>query len=114
MTGSELSARIAGERKVVRALCKAALAKGFTLSYNDGEEWTVKQSTKISDIMSEVHSTDEAKLTVRDNEARARVTFYLVYGNSPEEVISDYGYGDADQALADELYNAAFQEAAME
>jgi hypothetical protein len=108
-----LAARIAGERKAVRALCKAALDKGFTLSYNDGEEWAVKQSYKLSDIMKHVHSTDEARLTVRDSEARARVTFYLVYGNSPEEVISDYGYGDADQALANELYNAAILGAAM-
>jgi hypothetical protein len=113
MTGSELSANIAGERKVIRALCKAALAKGFTLSYNDGEEWAVKRTSKLSDIMAEVHSTDEGLLLIRDSEAKKRANFYLIYGNSPDEVIADYGYQEADRALADDLYNAAYQGAAM-
>jgi hypothetical protein len=107
MRGSELAASIAGERKAIRGLCKAALSKGLLLSYSDGESWPVKQTANLSDIMAQVHSTDEALIRVRDADGNKRVTFFIVYGNSPEEVISDYSYPEADEELANELYRAA-------
>lgn len=110
---SEIAARIAGERKAIRALCEAAIEQGFSLSYFDGEEWAVKKSRNVSDIMKECHSTDEAAIGVSSDRGIIG-TFYLVYGNAPDEVISDYGWKDeCFKAAMDSLWHHAIASVAV-
>jgi hypothetical protein len=87
------------EQTAVRKLVKIGLAKGYTVSVYDGEEWTVLRSTKITDIMGALMTTDEDVIKFR-NDAGQGCLFYLVYGNSPDEVINDH----TDNVFANEIY----------
>lgn len=107
---SEIAARIAGERKVIRAMCEAAIEAGFQLSYFDGEEWPVKNSRNLSDIMAETHGTDCAAIRVSRANGDRIGTFDIVYGNSPSEVIADYSYySSREKMIMDSLYGVAEQ-----
>jgi hypothetical protein len=107
VTGSEFAAIAAGERKTIRALCKAALDKGFTLSYNDGEAWPVKKTDNIAKIMAHVQGTDEAMLMITDKDGKKIASFFLVYGNAPDEVIADYSYPAENEGIANSLWDAS-------
>lgn len=88
-----LALRITNEGRVVGRLVKHALASGYTVSVNDGEEWVVKKSTKQKEIIDACYSTDEDVLLFRkDGAYMGRVM--LVYGNCGYDVISDYGAPD--------------------
>jgi hypothetical protein len=87
------------ETQAVRKLVKIGLAKGYTVSVMDGEEWTLRRSTSLEDIMAAVMTTDEDQLAFR-NQAGHGAVFYLVYGNSPEEVINDHTVS----IMANEMY----------
>jgi len=99
----------AGEARVARKLVKAALAAGYTVSVNDGEEWTVKRSTKEREIIDALATTDEDRLLLRSPTANdigdVIGSFWLIYGNdeSGEELISDH----TDNDICARLYRAA-------
>jgi hypothetical protein len=99
----------AGEARVARKLVKAALAAGYTVSVNDGEEWTVKRSTRETEILDALATTDEDRLLLRNPTANdigdIIGSFWLIYGNdeSGEELISDH----TDNDICDRLYRAA-------
>lgn len=79
--------RMAVERRIVLALIDQALAEGYELSVNDGEEqhpWTTDRAAVVADIM----NTDEDRLYLRKNHQTAWV--FLVYGNEGWTVICDY------------------------
>ena len=79
--------RVAIERRIVTALIDRALAEGYELSVDDGEEqyaWTRDRDEVIADIM----NTDEDRLYLRKDGHTAWV--FLVYGNSGWDVICDY------------------------
>jgi hypothetical protein len=94
MTEAQLKARIAAERQIIRALCAHCIKVGFMLSYNDGEEWAVKLSRDLKAIMEHVGSTDEATITIRDNNGERIGGVSLVYGNDGYDVIADYTVND--------------------
>lgn len=82
-----------GEEKYVRKLVRNILERGYTISVNDGEEWTVVDSPDEALIMGALGTTDEDFIKVRDPlDYKALGVFHLIYGNDPEgeEVISDY------------------------
>ena len=97
----------AGERKVARRLIKAALAAGYSISVNDGEEWTVKRSTKLKTITDALCTTGEDTLQLYAADPSKTVgwhgagAFYLVWGNeeSGECLISDFTADDVCEAL---------------
>jgi hypothetical protein len=71
------------------ALVTLLLTNGNTISVNDGEEWVVKNSTDSGFIMESMASTEADTLKVRDADGNTLGTFYLVYGNGPDELIAD-------------------------
>lgn len=77
------------ELHIISKVVEAALSKGFTVSVNDGEAWTVKRSRDIAAIMAALGSTDGDELMIRDANRRIG-SIYLVYGNQPWEVIADH------------------------
>lgn len=110
MTNSLSHYATAGEARVVRKLVKAALAAGYSVSVNDGEEWTVKRSTSTKVIFDALATTGEDRLLLRDSEGNTAGSFWLIYGNDPsgEEVISDH----SDNEVCEALYKAAHSDIA--
>jgi hypothetical protein len=97
--------------RYVRKLVAEAIAKGYHLSVNDGEEWTVKLSTDAKEVIAALASTDMDTLRVRgaeytDDEGRRRRElvgdFLLVWGLDDDETIADH----TDNQACTELYNA--------
>ena len=82
--------RIAGELAVLKKVVKAAIKNGWTVSLNDGEEWTVKRSRDANEVIDAAMTTDEDYLRFRDADGNNMGAVYFVYGNSPDEVINDY------------------------
>lgn len=80
----------AQEKTATGRVIDRALAKGYLISVNDGEEWVVKKSSKRHEIMDALQSTDSDTLVIRKADG-TRVGFVLlVWGNSPEEVVADF------------------------
>jgi hypothetical protein len=72
-----------------RELIKKALAANLTVSVYDGEEWQVKRSTKLNEIVAAVKSVDEAWLMIRDSEKTIGNAICSAYGLAPDETIID-------------------------
>lgn len=70
---------------------KAALAAGFTVGVNDGEETTLTHSSDFDAIMHALWTTDEDYLLFyREGEERHFGWAWLIYGNGLDEVFSDW------------------------
>jgi hypothetical protein len=80
---------LAAEINAAGRIIDRALAKGYTVSVNDGEEWTTKHSSNRGIIMAALASTDSDILLIRDANGRRLGLIFLVWGNSPEEVVCD-------------------------
>ena len=100
---------IAVERQIVTALIDHALAEGYELSVDDGEEqhpWTTDRAAVIDNIM----EADEDRLYLRRDGHAAWV--FLVYGNEGWTVICDYSTSleallEPINALAESLEDAS-------
>jgi hypothetical protein len=79
------------EKRNVLSIVKAGLAKGWLVSVNDGEEWTLKSSSDFKAIKSALFTTDEETIRFRDREGKTVGIVSFVYGNDADEVVSDYG-----------------------
>ena len=97
----------AGERKVARRLIKAALAAGYTISVDDGEEITVKRSSKLKTITDALATTGEDTLQLYAADPSKTVgwhgagRFYLIWGNADDgsELVADYTDSDICNGL---------------
>lgn len=82
-----------GEQFYARKLVRNILDRGYAISVNDGEEWTVVHSSDEALIMGALGTTEADVIKMMDPlDYKALGMFYLVYGNDPEgeEVISDF------------------------
>ena len=91
------------ERRIVRKMIKDALAKGWTISVFDGEEWALKRSRKEHDVLEALCSTDSDTLKFRDKLARPIGNVMLVWGND-EDVISDHSDNEKMNAFMHNRY----------
>jgi hypothetical protein len=92
---------IAQEKTAAGRIIDRALAKGWLISVNDGEEWVVKKSVKRKQIMDALQSTDSDTLMIRKPDGTKVGTIFLVWGNSPEEVVCDNSDNAEINALVD-------------
>lgn len=102
--------RYAGKEEAVvaRRLVRNALELGYTVSVNDGEEWTVKKSSDRMTILCALASTGGDTLKFRNAEGESLGAMMLVYQDGPgDELIADYSANDA----MDHLYKLANGEA---
>lgn len=76
------------EAKVVRPIIQRGLDAGYSVSVFDGEEWTVKRSTDRDRIMAALGTTDDDTVRFRNGDDIVG-SILLVYGNAPDEVVSD-------------------------
>lgn len=95
--------RIIGERRVVRRLVRKAITDGYTVSVHCGESWEIKRSVSVQDIMDNIMATDSDRIYLTDFAGERTCHFYLIYGNSPAEVIADH----TDTPYAQSLYDLA-------
>lgn len=91
----------AGERTVARKLVRAILAAGYSISVNDGMEWTVKNATRCYPVLDALCTTGEDTLRLGDHNDDPVASFYLVWGNeeSGECLISDFTANDLCEGL---------------
>lgn len=82
--------RIKLERRIVRAIVTAAVKAGHNVSVYDGEDWPLKRSGNVAEIMQAVMSTDEDTLHIRSAQDGVIGDVYLVYGNDGWDVIADH------------------------
>ena len=92
-----------GERVIVRKIVSDALEREWLASVFDGEEWTVRKSPNIDEIMESLGTTDEDQIVFRTIDGEKVGWMYLVYGNSPEEVVCDYTANEEMQGLIDPI-----------
>jgi len=78
------------EKAVAGKIIDRALAKGYSISVNDGGAWVVKRSTKRKEIYDALASTDSDLLKIRDASGKNLGCIYLVWGNAPDELVNDY------------------------
>ena len=80
-----------GERRAVTRLLAAVLSRDYTVSVNDGEEWTVKNSSSSDEICAALATTGGDTLLIRSDEGIIG-RIYLVWGNEADgsELIADY------------------------
>lgn len=95
--------RIIGERRVIRKLVAEALKRGLNVSVHNGEDWEVKYATNEQAVMDCIMSTDQDTIRLCDDKMMIMASFWIVYGNSPAEVIADH----STNALAHGLYDLA-------
>ncbi len=76
------------EMTIAKELIERALARGYTVSVYDGEEFTVKRSVDLATIIASLATTDCDTLVIRNGKDRLG-SILLIWGNG-EDVISDY------------------------
>lgn len=81
------------DRTAAVALIASLLAKEWTVSVYDGEEWVLKRARDRDAILSALASTDADELTIRDASGERIGWASLVWGNGPGELISDCSCG---------------------
>ena len=94
-----------GERRTIAALLAVALRKGYTVSVNDGEEWTVKHSTSSDEITAALATTGEDVLRFRDKDKVLVGNAYLIYGNAADG--SELVYDHTDEPSMNTLISQA-------
>lgn len=93
-----------GEARHAAALIDALLAKGCMLSVHEGEDWAIQHSTDRAAILEALASTDEDRVIARSTDGTERLgSFYLVYGNAPDELIADHTDNEFCNAIWTEL-----------
>lgn len=86
------------EQRICRALINEAIAAGYFISVDNGEEIVLHKSQDTAKILEEMFSVDEERLRFftknEDGTFERRGWVFLVYGNDGWDVICDYTVGD--------------------
>lgn len=91
------------ERTIAAKLLDLGLAKGYSVSVYDGEEWTLNKSKDRAAIIEAMATTDDDRLAFFDGESGLRIGWvWLIYGNE-EDLISDYTDSETMDALVSEV-----------
>lgn len=78
------------EKRIARRCILDLIEAGYTVSVYDGEEVTVKCSTKGTEILAAMMTTDEDYLFAMDANGKREGWVRFIYGNSGWDVINDY------------------------
>ncbi len=104
------------ERRIAEEVITQALAAGFLISVEDGEEITLKKSRGKAKILEAMFTTDEDRLyfTKPGQKEGDSGWVYFVYGNDGWDVINDYTTNLEEMmkpvnALIDKIENGDFK-----
>jgi multidrug efflux pump subunit AcrA (membrane-fusion protein) len=78
------------EAQIARRVVESAIAKGYSVSVDDGEEITLSRSRDVDAILNAMWTTDEDRLYINLPNAKRLGMIYFVYGNEGFDVINDY------------------------
>ena len=92
------------ERKAATILVQICLDKGYYISVSDGEEWVVRRSKAFDEIIDALGSTDNDVLCLYDSDLHIeghanKGWFQMIYGNRPDELVSDYLANDVCEEI---------------
>jgi hypothetical protein len=76
--------------KAYKHLVKHTLARGFTVSVFDGEDWDVKRSNKYQTIIDSIESVEEAQIRIRDTDGNNVGWALVIPGLNDDETVADY------------------------
>ena len=94
-----LAQRIQIEKDIATKIVDDALARDYSVSVFDSEEWTVKKSRDRNEIIQALMTTDEDTLSFNKQGGERIGWVYLVYGNTGWDVICDYIVNDDMEKL---------------
>lgn len=77
------------EREICTKLIETAIAAGYTISVDNGEEIVIKRSIVLADILAVMFSVDEETLKLHDIHGGTSSVF-LTYGECGYDVIADH------------------------
>jgi hypothetical protein len=77
------------EKEITERIVRDAIAAGYLLSVNDGEETTVTRSTDFAEITGALATTDDDFLIFHKDGANLG-SIWFVYGNEDGVVVCDY------------------------
>lgn len=77
------------EHKIAEALIKSALATGYTITVDNGEDESKVPLSDLSLVLADMFLTDEDRLYMWEDDERIGWV-YFIYGNDGWDVISDY------------------------
>jgi hypothetical protein len=83
-------------------LIKYALSQGCTVSVYDGEEWPVKNSQKLSEILDVINSVDESMVRIKSKSGDLIGNAYIIDQGTPDETVSDYSSNEWFDTWSDE------------
>jgi hypothetical protein len=102
--------RITCEKAIARAIAREAIKRGYVVSVYNGENFEIEFSRKVNAIVAALHTTDEEWLKIAEpidgGKYRRIGAFYLVYGNSGYDVVSDYSWVETDSRNTREIMEA--------
>ena len=76
--------------RAYKTLVKNALARDFTVSVWDGEEWQVSRSKIYDDIVDAIESVDFSELRIRDKDGNYQGWASIVLDCEPECLVADF------------------------
>src|SRR5512137_1577539 len=91
------------DKEALSVLVTIIIAQGYSVSVNDGGDWPVKRSTDIAEICEAASAVSEALLRLRGGDGATAGVIDLVFGNAPDELISDHTDNPAMTAVFDEF-----------
>jgi hypothetical protein len=91
------------ERRMASALVKACIDRGFRVTVDNGEDKPVVMSTNYRKVMNALWQTDEEYVVLHDATGKRYGWFFLVYGNSGWDLVSDYTVNAVCEAIWNEV-----------
>ena len=97
--------RLEIEKEIGKRLIASAIAKGYMVGVNDGEETVIRHSVDQAALEEALRSTDEDYLIIYEGgEKGKRIgSIYLVYGNTGYDTICDYTANEQIEAVVKEV-----------
>lgn len=81
------------EKKYLREVILRAIADGCLVTVDDGEDNPIALSRDVEAVLTNLGHCEEEYLLLHNNIGRNHVgTIFIVYGNEPDEVISNYSW----------------------
>lgn len=76
-----------------------AIEKGYSISVNDGEEWSTVKSTDYKEIIKDIESVDDCDLNFYDKSDKYVGWAKIILCNDYNESVSDYTANDEMESL---------------
>ena len=82
--------RVKVENTIIRVALRAGLALGWSVTVESYDDEEITKSRKITEIVKALRATDYDNIKFYDKDGKYQGKIFLVHGNDPWEIISDY------------------------